>query len=358
MRKLVVVLLALGCVPDFEDRSEVKDLRLLAINAEPPEILVDVPPALTEAARTGKLPPADVLAASLQSVAAQLQPVVISPLVVDPRGGQREVEYQVLACGNSGSNTPGGPNGNGNPAGGPPGGSNDTVSRQACPSSSLVVASGRAPIRPEDGIASGMAAILKPDLSLLATALAADPLGIEIGLPITVGLVVRQGSYEIVGIKRVIVMPRLSADQIPNQNPVITNLMHRPAKHMPMQAFLPGEPPPEVPLGGKLNILPVPAETEAYKAPAIPRAGGPPIVEVVPKETLRYDFYATRGTFSPTQVSTDRSPLLKNQVMDLESTYEAPAVLMPGQSPDVIIFVVVRDERGGSSYIERTLRLK
>lgn len=74
MRAALVTALAalsLGCGIDFEAQSEVIDLRTLAIQADPPEVLFE-----------GALPP-----------------VSLRALVVDPRDPAREVQYRWRACG-------------------------------------------------------------------------------------------------------------------------------------------------------------------------------------------------------------------------------------------------------------------
>jgi hypothetical protein len=44
MRRLGILLLALaGCTPEFDNATTVKDLRLLAVSTDPPEILIDLP---------------------------------------------------------------------------------------------------------------------------------------------------------------------------------------------------------------------------------------------------------------------------------------------------------------------------
>jgi hypothetical protein len=353
---------AAGCAPDFDNRTTIKDLRVLSVTAEPPEILVDMPALADEIRR--QLPTATdaqkaawfaQLPAALADLAAQMKPVTLTPLVVDPRGGGRAVQYRIVVCANSFSNSGVGGGNNANPAGGGPGDVRDTVSRQACPANAEVLAEGSA-AGGADGVVP-IAVTFTPSQALLGAAIASDPSGTWIGTPITVGLTVTAGSEQVVGIKRVIIMRRLDPAEVANQNPVVPMLLHRRDKTVDPMPFLPAEAPLEVPFGGKVNIVAAPAQTEPYSAPAYARGGGAEIIEVVPKETLRYAFYTTAGTFSPGQVATDNSPILTNQKHDLESTYEAPLRLMPGVSPDVVVFVVVRDERGGASYIQTRLHL-
>jgi hypothetical protein len=318
--------LAVGaaCTPSFDDPSNVKDLRVLVVVAEPPEILVDE-----------------------QDPSQALVPVVLRPLVVDPRGPGRAVTYSVRACGNRVEGSSEGRNMG-------PGTVRDTVSQSPCPPDAFVVADGTAEVGP-DGLAP-IEVTFTPTIELLTKALMADPLGATLGLPITVAFTIGAGGEQVVVIKRVIYSPRLSPEHKPNANPRIDMLFHRRTK---ADAVTPWEADaiPEVSVDGELHIRPNKTEGEAYEARALSRQGQM-IVEKVPHETLRYRFYATKGTFSPGQVSSDARPIFDNPVVDLESTYNAPATLAPGESPDVDVFIVVRDERGGASFKQARLRLR
>ena len=103
-------------------------------------------------------------------------------------------------------------------------------------------------------------------------------------------------------------------------------------------------------MGAKLRLAPSKAEAEPYRARAFSRDQRRFVIEEMPEETLRYTFYATKGRFSPGGINTNPSPLLSDPVIEIESTYEAPEELKPEDGPEVYIFVVVRDERGGASF--------
>ncbi|MBI2896056.1 MAG: hypothetical protein HYY06_21030 [Deltaproteobacteria bacterium] len=68
---LICIAMVAGCAADFESPSEVLDLRILALQATPPELLLD-----------DDLPPVELVA-----------------LVADPRDPDREVTYRWRACG-------------------------------------------------------------------------------------------------------------------------------------------------------------------------------------------------------------------------------------------------------------------
>jgi hypothetical protein len=322
-----VGLAAVGCSPGFEDPSTLRDLRLLAVTAEPAEVLVDF-----------AAPP------------ATLPTIMLGALVVQPDGGPRPVPFSARACGND----PAGGGDRGRATG--PGSEGDTIALAACPAGSPVVDEGAAMMDP-DGSASVPIAF-SPTPDLLVEAARADPQSAILGLPLRVSLDIDGGA--VVGLKRVVFSPRLDPDQLPNRNPALTMLTwraHRDEPPAPLTADLP----PTVFLGSGLLIAPdraeVDAEAEPYRAQAISRLDGQVTVEEIPHETLRYSFYATRGTFAPPSVSTEPSPLLENPNTTLETVYHAPAALPPGDPGDVDVYVVVRDERGGCSWARRKLKL-
>jgi hypothetical protein len=82
----------------------------------------------------------------------------------------------------------------------------------------------------------------------------------------------------------------------------------------------------------------------------------------VPRETLRYRFFATAGTFSPAITSSEPEPgFVATAPIHIESEYRLPpadqlAVDAAGHAA-VAIWIVVRDDRGGESWQQRNLRL-
>lgn len=316
-----------ACTPGFEDPSRIRDLRLLAVMAEPPEVLVDA-----------------------QNLPTEFPTFVLRPLVVDPRGPGRVVRYTVRACGNAGAGE-----GEGRDRG--PGNVRDTISQSACSRESPVIAEGQATVGADAVVPIEVS--FTPTIEFLTAALRSDPLGAALGLPVTLGfnLIGADEENQVAAIKRVLFSPRLSPEQKPNANPRIESLSFRKLKGETPMPIDPAAP-PEIPLGGRLDIVASMAEAEPYQAPAYDNRTGTFTIERVEKETLRYAFYATRGTFSPGGFSTEPSPLLNNPVIELVSTYRAPGSLAPGESPDVDVFVVVRDERGGASFARTRLRLR
>lgn len=328
---LGMLVLAGGCTPEFENSTTIKDLRLIAIVAEPPEILIDLESV-----------------AENPALLADLPPVLLTPLVIDPRGGGREVTYQVQACGNRPDVMPrGSENG--------PGRVVDSIAQAPCPEGATPVAEG-AVVPLSDGTAP-ISVTFRPTPELLIQAASDDPISVQLGLPITLSFTLRAGDEQVVAIKRVLFTPRLDAEQRPNRNPQISHLTVRPAGE---EAFFKLDPaaPPTVALGGRLRLAPAPGEAEPYRARAFSRTERRFVVEEVPEETLRYSFYATKGIFSPGGISTLPSYLVNDPVVEIESTYEAPVGLAADEGPEVNVFVVVKDERGGSSFIRSRLTLQ
>ncbi len=87
---LGVVLFGLSCVPPTDDPSQVKDLRVLAINFEPPELMAANCDALLNQADAGTLNPA--------AFASVFQPVNMTWLIMDPAGEGRAIGWDVKAC--------------------------------------------------------------------------------------------------------------------------------------------------------------------------------------------------------------------------------------------------------------------
>ena len=155
-------------------------------------------------------------------------------------------------------------------------------------------------------------------------------------------------------VKRVLFSPRLTPEQVPNRNPQITQLSYRSTREDPHTLLDPAAPPTVAP-GGSLRLQPAPAQAEPYLARAFSRTERRFVTEEIPEETLRYAFYATSGVFSPGGISTRPSPLRTDPMIEIESTYEAEAEPDPADGSQVFVFVVVRDERGGSSFIRARL---
>jgi hypothetical protein len=352
---LALVLLLGACTPDFEDLTHVKDLRVLGVGADTPELLVESGPI----AMQPHLCPDPATSMALRAevaghLPAQFPTVTLRPLVADPHGGGRPIHYTVVACVSAtGTQDP--------EAGGGgmrPGGVRDTVGRGVCDAPAQLMGD----VTPAPGEVTVPIEVRFPlSPELLLAAVADDPLGIIYGLPLTVQVTVSAGDEQVIARKRILFTLRLTPDQAPNQNPLIPQLsFRRGSDGAPMMFDLanPGAMPPEVHLGEELRIEPAAGTKEMYPTRIGERATGCTNIERE-TEALRYAFFATSGTFAPRTTNTE-PPLILTDVPAahrLESTYRAPKVLAADENPLVHVWVVTRDERAGASWVEVLLRL-
>lgn len=319
-----------GC-GNFQDVSSVIDLRVLAISADPPEILID--PTMLDG------PPFQTK---------------LTALIADPAGGDRTINVDALACPREIDAVTAAT------------GKNGVVCKpfdpqSADPDASVAVT----PLPPDSPVASrtsfGDAQLDIPytfPTDLLVRGYKLDPfaqLGFQ--MPITFQLTIAAGSESEIAIKRVIftVPPPDHTDQPANANPRITGLTGYFSRDGEANAVDPrpfdlDQPTPLV-LGSSLWLEPQGADTQAetYFTRTLTHDANPQVVVTEVKETLRYSFFASAGIWSP-PLTNNVPPVLRSQPqrIHLESNYRAPAV-MPSD-PQVTFWIVVRDERGGASW--------
>jgi hypothetical protein len=348
MRRLALVLL-LGCT-EFDHPSTVKDLRVLAVAAEPSEVILD---------GSGAVPP-----------------IAMTALVVDPAG--RPIELAVRACAND-PRAPSAP-GAGMEASGnyPAGGARSSVGSARCPGDGAT--SWSMPVAVTAGPA-GLGFTLQLSAEQLRAAFQADlfpgPLGkphggFDLGLPITVELAASAGPEQAVAIKRVIFWPqRLRDDQRPNRNPAIAEVTtyaeRDPQTLLPVGArqVLAPDAPATVFVDEKPWIEPAGAEAEPYLTTVVDRYTDEVSVHEVPAETLRFQFFASAGKFDPWETSSELPfGATPGSRVPLEAQYHPPPAdtLVPDgsghRSREVRVWIVARDERGGASWVERRLLVR
>ncbi len=348
MKRLIPLLLALlASCRELDRPSRVHDLRLLAVLADPPEVILD-PTAM---------PPA-------------IPSIAVTPLIADPDGGGRPVTFTVRACGNDplAPSAPGaGTEGAGNY---PAGGARSTVGSALCPPDGAVSWS---PV-PEPQPAGSRAAVTLT-AEQVAEAFARDLFpghlgqphgGFDLGLPISLEVTVRAGQETAVGIKRVVFWPGpLRADQRPNTNPQIAGVRvfsaRDPQSLDPAGLIepLPEDPPRVLSADQELWLEPTGVQAEPYVTAVIDRFTDEVRLQDVPAETLRYAYYATAGWFDPPETGSD-VPFggVPSARTHIESRWQPPPTRelpQDGSALAVTIWIVVRDERGGSSWVERHL---
>lgn len=317
----VHVLLALGlwgCTPDFEDPWLVKDLRILGINATPPEQILRL-----ESGDVTTAPREEVLAAALE----QLVPVDLQLLAVDPRDPDREVAWEVWAC---------------------------TPEEGFCDGAALEkrLASGRT-------LPGEIRHSLLPDPELLLASLEADPFRGFGGLPVIVEFrVVDDGStaeggetFTVAGFKRVVYTFPLPYSPVPeakspNNNPAIEQIKAN-DQSVDLSAPL------EVTRGSEIVLEPVPTEgsKETYivvtaENPFNVAGGESQFGEEQLEEFLGYSFFTTVGKLSHGTTGGKPLPFVENEkIDDITSTWTVPDE--PGEAT---LWVVIRDDRGGAGW--------
>lgn len=348
MRRWWLLALALAC-KEFDDPSTVKDLRVLAMAAEPSEVILD---------------------------GATIPEIALHALVVDPAGAGRPVAFTARAC----ANDPRAPNapGAGAEASGnyPAGGARSTVGSALCPPDGPTSWT----LPPPAAIADGAQLTLRLSVDQLTAAFMADVFagpsgrlhgGLDLGLPITVELTANAGSESTAAIKRVIFWRQsLRADQRANSNPVITDVRSFADRDritlepIGPVATIAADVPVAVTTDHPIWIQPAGAQAEPYLTTVLDRETDQAVVHEVPAETLRFQFYATAGKFVPNETASELPfGARMGARVPLEARYEPPVAdtLSPDatgrRATEVRIWIVVRDERGGASWIERRLHV-
>ena len=326
------LLLGLACAlgaacTDFEDPQVVIDMRILAMRADPPEILVPYDPA--EPTRVDL---------------ADLAPIQVCVLVADPTE-QRGLTWSMSLC--------------------PPTGSGRC--RGNVPIFDLGGGTVGDPETSEEPVS--MCAVVEPNadlLTVLAEALSADDLagfgGISAQVTAQLGPEGRGGAGDddtLFGFKRLRYSPELPADRVANTNPTVNRFVgaRRPTGERGLDFDIPigrcGEIEPfTVAPGERVALLPdEPAGVrEEYAVPTFD--GG----ERHFTENLTYQWHSTEGKWSPFE-SGGTIDVAGNEP-PLDSTWTAPddAELI-GDGLDVRIWIVQRDERGGQTWYESCARV-
>ncbi len=307
-RWLAPLLLLTGCF-DFNVEQEVTDLRVLAVQVEPPEVFVDsAAPGLVVGVRTDP------------------QPVQVRVLAVNP-ASDAELRYSVVACVHD-----------------------DTLRCDEQPHTTVPVAEGSA--RP-DGFEFDFAPTAaqlnawQPDDQFLGFG----------GLYVTLSIRVDQPGEPTVWAAKLVtynspnVLPGAGQDppppKTPNRNPELTALK------------IAGTPtiergPIEVGRGDEVLLEPIfheGATVEEYVVPLFPdpetrTLGGYRVLT----EAISFDFYATAGGFD---AGTLRTRDVTGDAEELEATWTAP-----DEVGEQRLWVVVRDDRGGTSWVERVFAVR
>ena len=309
MRYAATVVLAplLAACTDFANPTTVVDLRMLAVRTEPSEIILD----------------ADLSNPAMPVVDPANNPgVTVTPLIADPLGDGRPVTYTIRACPNNPFAAA--PQGGGQGGGAfPSGGARTTVGSALCdensPTTWVVPGS----------FDAGTSAPVQPTIDQLSDAFRNDVFpdqfgnlhgGFDLGMPLTLDITVDTGTEQIRGIKRVLYWAqRINDTQLANQTPTIDTLSgfydRDEATFQPIDEPMPIPPVDELgttfPVtAGKRSIWIMPSSgiAESFQTTVIDPTTHRAVPFTVERETLRYRFFATAGTFAPAATSTEPNP--------------------------------------------------
>ncbi|HXU01052.1 MAG TPA: hypothetical protein VN903_08675 [Polyangia bacterium] len=360
---LLIGACAAGACTDFQNPTTVVDLRMLAVKTDPSEIILS----------------ADLSNPLMPIVDPASNPeVTVTPLIVDPSGGGRMVSYSISACPNDpfAPAPPGGGQGGG---AFPSGGARTTVGSALCDENSDTTW-----VLEPGSIDMNLPTKVHPDIEQLKTAFMRDIFpdqygnlhgGFDLGMPLTLDIKVdTEDGEQIRGVKRVLYWAqRIDDQQIPNQIPTIDELdlfyerdpatfdpvdtpqiVTSPDPNKPDQPFVVDRP------GTKFWIRPSKGNAESFETTVIDPDTHHAVPFTVARETLRYRFFATAGTFAPPVTSSEPDTgFVATGPIHIESEYSPPGPGTIATDADgratITIWVVVRDDRGGESWATRKL---
>ncbi len=298
----VLVLAAfLGCTDPLDPVGNVHDLRLLAMRADPPEQRV-----------------------------GDLRPVKVTALIANPPG-EFLVGCTWVTCAEQDSAT--------------------SRCLETSPGFSVLDAGEFSVVQTgPDGAESSVT--FQPDLALLKMIGAADPYRGLAGVRQVVQVELRAGAETVVGFKRVVFTIPTGAPVALNQNPVVGPIEFNDAGWAPDASVtfelapvrMPGRMPPGTPqVSNHLVVLEDKSLQEDYSVRTF--EGETRVLH----ETWRYSFFASRGSFNPTSAG---GANLLNPDAGVD-TFWSPISNEDGGSGATTVWIVVRDGRGGESWVVR-----
>lgn len=323
-RALAVACALAGC-SSFEDPDIVLDLRVLAVQATPPDQLVDIDTTSTPNPAT---------------LFAQLTPTEVCALVADP-GQARQLAWSMVAC----------------PFG-------DNASGERCEGDHVVPLGSGVIADPDTTVPRpAMCVTVEPNAALLDLLIAVvmdDDLrglgGIDYNVQLRVGGLDADRALDQYAAKTVRVVPRIPMDRTANANPTMMRLDATFPDGTVLPAPLtrcaeaPSTLPPLEP-EQKLRLTPIePAGArEVYVAPTLDGKSQ------TFTESLTYQWIADDGGFSsgdtggPRDISGNPAPLFTD--------FKAPAAEDLDGPTDVTVWIIQRDERLGLQWYESCVRV-
>jgi hypothetical protein len=303
----VVLLGASGCVGPEDNPSNVKDLRVLGIRVDPPELLADSCPADFSNP-----------AALLPVLAPLARPLRLTALLADPAGQGRELDYTLWACGSASDSTC----------------TQDRVelARGIATEGELVVSLNPSPLLAQlpDGTPLVQRVVERVQQS--------NPLQLFGGLRLPLVLWVRAGSEQVYAQKLMVYGCRFFPEMRANEQPELPGLL---LEGQPWEEGTPRE------LKGPGPFRMEPVDFTALQVPYIV-----PSYELTPvnlEERWLLSWHTTQGVISPTETG--------GAGFDGESGRHRAEWQPFPNSPagEVRFWVVVRDGRGGLTWVSRAV---
>ncbi len=289
------LLAAAACSPDFEKIWDVTDLRILAVQASPPEVL-------------------------FISVPATFPTVRVTALVADPRAPKARVDWEMWAC---------------------------TPEKKTCDDAHL-----REKVAAGSGAQGEIATNFVLSRALYDAGMQKDTFRGFGGLPIKVEVRVKRGTYQARAIKRVIYGFALPPGKWPNNNPSITEVQVD-DETMPaaweVEADEEYELLPKTPTWDRETYTVLTFSGVSQACLKDPTAAG---CSRTLEENLTYSYFATSGEISHASTGgKDRAFVTDKKVKDISSTWTPESDV-----DEATLWVVVRDDRGGTAW--STLKAK
>jgi hypothetical protein len=197
------------------------------------------------------------------------------------------------------------------------------------------------------------------------------------GLPAIVNLTFTINGERAEAIKRVVYWPRLDPAQQPNTNPTLGDpadpnvvkirfYSHRDdTTGEPDQEIADAVPTLSIAAGSKLYVKP--NYDHAVDMNYLLNVRNPDMdaimTKTVDRELLRFQFYATAGAFTPEMQFSELNPILSGGTLHTDAEWVLPTAEkarednLPPEGGIVTIWIVTHDERAGTDWASRTVRL-
>ncbi|HEY8210861.1 MAG TPA: hypothetical protein VIG99_25430 [Myxococcaceae bacterium] len=305
----------LACTGSIDTADRVHDLRMLALKADPPEVV---------------LPVAFRPDGSIVSIGPKpaLPPITFTGLIADPAGAGRAVDYELAICSERDPET--------------------ARCVEGVPSYRVLATGAMTPT----ALGAEPSVTFTPTWEDISAAVVADPYHGFGGLPVVLQLEVEAGGEEVVGVKRVVFTASLTGPlPPPNRNPAVDGVTYG------EQAWAEGV---SVELNGEVHrglrgstvtadnpieVQPTASLFEDYDRTAFDGS------TVHFSEEWRYSFFATAGSFSPSNAGAGNGPPGGGSGSDPVTTQWVPDLGEVGGP--VTVWIVVRDGRGGETWVVR-----